>query len=346
MDDIRTRVEAFWAGQRPQVIPYTIYQGEWGHTADDPAWGPLLEAGLGITHHNFAVVDEEIGVEDVWEEYEQGGYAMKRWIRRTAVGEIASTFREGWHDTYFLKTADDYRVMTRIIEGMRFHCTYDDYVAKDNEIQPYGISWGNLGRSPIQRILVDLVGLENFGLHLVDLLDEMRVLYEALLVKYREKAELLAVGPGRYISVMENFTAESLGPDRFKEWIQPVYDEIFPMFHREGKIVGTHCDGRMDACKAGVAASPVDLIESLTPPPEGDMELDACRAAWPEKLFWSNINISEYDLPPEDLKALVHRRVDQAAPDGRRLAFEISEQYQANWKQSIPVVLEALRERV
>ena len=36
------------------------------------------------------------------------------------------------------------------------------------------------------------------------------------------------------------------------------------------------------------------------------------------------------------------RRYRQAAPDGRNLAFKISEDYPSNWKESIPVVLEAL----
>jgi hypothetical protein len=47
-------------------------------------------------------------------------------------------------------------------------------------------------------------------------------------------------------------------------------------------------------------------------------------------------------FPPAELKELVLKRVAEAAPDGRRLAFEVSEQYPANWQQSMPLVLEAL----
>jgi len=86
------------------------------------------------------------------------------------------------------------------------------------------------------------------------------------------------------------------------------------------------------------------LSPSLTPPPEGDLTLAEARAVWPDKLFWSNINVACYDLPPEELKAEVLRRVEEAAVDGCRLAFEVSEQYPDNWKESLPVVLEALEE--
>ena len=74
------------------------------------------------------------------------------------------------------------------------------------------------------------------------------------------------------------------------------------------------------------------------------MSLAEARAAWPDKLFWSNINVACYYLPPEQLKAVVLERVAQAAPDGKGLAFEVSEQCPHNWKESLPVVLEALAE--
>ena len=33
---IQERIEAFWSGEQPDRIPYTIYQNEWKHTAADP----------------------------------------------------------------------------------------------------------------------------------------------------------------------------------------------------------------------------------------------------------------------------------------------------------------------
>jgi len=44
------------------------------------------------------------------------------------------------------------------------------------------------------------------------------------------------------------------------------------------------------------------------------------------------------------LRSVVLERVEQAASDGRRQAFEVSEQYPANWRESLPVALAALKE--
>jgi hypothetical protein len=201
-----------------------------------------------------------------------------------------------------------------------------------------------IGRTPLQTMLVDYAGLANFSLHLVEYPEEMQALYEALLVNFRRLVEIVAAGPGRYINVLENFTAETLGPRRFKQYLLPVYAETFGMLHQAGKVVGCHYDGKIRQVKELVAGSPVDLIESLTPPPEGDMTLAEARAAWPDKLFWSNINLGCYELPAEALRQEIICRVQGGAPDGRGLAFEVSEDTPARWRESMPVILAALNE--
>ena len=201
-----------------------------------------------------------------------------------------------------------------------------------------------LGRTPFQVILVDYAGLENFAYHLFDYESEMKALYEARLVNYRRAAEIVAAGPGRFVSVLENFTADSLGPKRFAEFLVPVYNELFPMLQSAGKIIGTHYDGRLASCQHLIADAPIDLIESFTTHPEGDMTLTEARQIWPDKLLWSNINVACYNLSPKQLHDLVLERVAEAAPDGKGLAFEVSEQYPDNWQESMPIVLAALEE--
>jgi hypothetical protein len=342
--NIQERLEAFWAGERPDQIPFTIYQNEWRHTSDDPAWQQMFEDGLGVTWHCPSVRITTQDVERTTDHYQENGTTVERRTLRTPVGDLFETFVDGWRQKFLLETAEDYALMTYVARHTIIEPAYDVFAAMEQGIQPYGVPLIGIGRTPIQTILVDFAGLENFAYHLFDLEAEVMELYEALLTKFRRAVHLVADGPGRFVSVLENFTAETLGPKRYAQLLLPVYQELFPLLHQSGKIVGTHYDGKLASCKELVGQAPIDLIESLTPPPEGDMTLAQARAEWPDKLFWSNINVACYDLPPEQLRALVLDRVAQAAPDGRRLAFEVSEQYPDNWKESIPVVLDALRE--
>ena len=342
--NIHERLEAFWCGEKPDRIPYTIYQNEWRHTQHDPAWQALFEAGLGVTWRVPSVKVIRRDIEFRQETYTENGRVFTRRAMITPVGEISTVSAEGWTQKYWLETREDYGGMIYIAKNTQYAPDYAGFLVKQEQIKPYGIALIAAGRTPLQTILVDYVGLENFAYHLYDYAAEVAELYDALLTGFRRQVELIAGGPGRFVSVLENFTAETMGPVRFAQYHLPVYKELFPVLQQSGKIVGTHYDGKLACCKDLIASAPIDLIESLTPPPEGDLTLDQCRAAWPEKLFWVNINVSNYDLPPQELKELVAKLVSQGAPEGRRLAFEVSEQYPHNWKESMPVVLEALNE--
>lgn len=343
--NIHERLEAFWAGEKPDVIPYTIYQNEWRHTQNDPDWIPLFEQGLGVTWHLSSYDTEYLGGIEIEDKTVcQNGVQIRRQTWKTPVGEIFQTWENGWHKRYLLHNENDYRVMTYIVKHTQMKPAYEAFNNKKEQILPYGVALDNIGRTPFQTVLVDFVGAEEFSYHLYDYDAEFRELYDALLEQFRRRIELAASGPGRFISILENFTAETVGPQRYKEFFMPVYNEVMPVLHQAGKVAGCHYDGRTACCKELIAQAPFDLIESLTEPNEGDQTLAACRAVWAEKLFWSNIRVSDYQLPPDQLAEKVASMVKAASPDGRRLAFEISEIWPANWKTSVPVVLDTLRQ--
>ncbi|MBD3183777.1 hypothetical protein GF312_15920 [Candidatus Poribacteria bacterium] len=340
------RIEVFLDGECPDQIPYTIYYNEFRHTKDDPAWLPMFEDGLRVTYLYCPVGSKANNLEVSHDTYNENGHRIDRTTMKTPVGEIYSTRKDGWHDQYLLKTAEDYRVMTYITEHTDIWAgDYSRYEEYKKEVAGHGVVHISLGsRTPYQRILVDYAGLENMAYHLIDFEDAVMEFYKALLKNFKKNVEIVAEGPGKYVSVLENFTAETTGPDRFNDFHMSVYKDCYPILHESGKIIGNHYDGKLSCCKELIAESPIDLIESLTPPPEGDMPLDECRQAWPDKLFWSNIQTTTYFFEPEKIRKIVLDSAQQASPDGKRLAFEVSELIPPNWKKSMPVVIEALKE--
>ena len=342
-------IEAFWIGERPERIPFSVGGALCGDKVNDPAMVGFFERGLVPTYSVATFSSLTQGVERSTETYEEDGQTVRRTTLRTPVGEIFAT---AWHNPDFLiawwpqrpwlETAEDYRVRTWIVENAEMRPAYDNYRQMVERVAPYGLVSPSIGRSPIQSILWDGAGLELFAYHLVDLEEQVVALYDALCDRFRKIVEVVAAGPGRYVAGPENFSADAMGPARYERFLLPVYSECIPVLHQAGKIIGTHYDGRLSAVKDLIAQSPIDIIESLTEPPEGDMPLAECRAVWPEKSLWTNINVSHFDLTPDELKDHIGCKVSEAAPDGRRLAFEISEDFPVNWQEGISAVLEAL----
>lgn len=328
-------------GKKPERIPFTIYE-DFGLT--NPELDIFKKQGLSETSYCSFIKETTSNVEKIIRTEENEGKKTEFITLRTPVGEISQISKNGWVQEFYLKTPEDYKVMEYIIHDTKLEADHQQYNEAEKRAGDNGITliWGR--RSPMQTILVDYVGLEEFAYHLADDFLEMEALREALLEQMIESYKIFAEGPGKYIHMLENFTAETWGPERFTKYHLPVYEKVIPILHKAGKKVYTHFDGKL-ACVADlVAKTGIDGIESLTLPPEGDMQYAQARKIWPEKFLWSNISLGHYNLSDSELREKIKTYVHQAAPDGRNLAFAILEDIPPNWKTKIPVILETLAE--
>jgi len=144
------RLEAFWAGQRPDQIPYIIYWNEWRHTADDPAWQSLFDQGLRVTYQVCTAAEKTKNVQYREDCYEENGRKLTRRMMQTPVGEVYAVSEQGWMQKYWITTADDYRAMKYIAEHTELTSNYEKFEIKIKEVASRGIAHIMLGsRSPL-----------------------------------------------------------------------------------------------------------------------------------------------------------------------------------------------------
>jgi hypothetical protein len=337
----KARLETALEGGIPDVTPFAIYLC----FIDDlrsARWQRLLEQGLGVCEGVVTFRLEEHGVEDAFEERGEGGITHRIRTRRTPVGSIREVRSNGWPTEHFVKEPRDYRVLRWIVEHTEVMPQRDGYAELEAMIGPHGVVTVYGGRTPAQQINVDWAGPERFCEDLALEVPELFELYESLRQLFRRQMRVIAAGPGRYVRWIENLDAAQLGGARYARLLTPVYAEQAPLLDAAGKRALVHYDGGLRAAATAIGRAPVPILESLSEPPEGDMMFDECRAAWPDKVFWANINLGIYDLPPDRIRAEIAAKRQRA---GRRgLAFEIAEDLPAAWQTAIPIILETLRE--
>jgi hypothetical protein len=331
-------------GETPERTPFSMY--EWllpdHETWQTPEWLKLLDQGLGLTFHRETVKRIRHGMEIVEEErVEQGQrWHIQRW--KTPVGDVQQAWRDDWHVEYLVKKPQDYRVLQWIVEHTENVPNYEPFNRQEELIGERGIVLPYGWRTPAMVINVDWAGTERFCEDVALEVPEMFDLFYAMRSKFREETEIIAAGPGRFVKWLENLTVSMLGPRRYNSMLVSVYDECVPILERSGKRVMVHYDGALSSIARYIAGAPFHMIESLTEPPEGDMTYADCRAAWPDKALWGNINLENYYLAPDDLRAEVIAKRNRAGKRG--FAFELSEDLPVNWCESIPVVLKTLDE--
>ncbi len=344
--DTRERITAALNGETPDRTPFTVYN----YFVDDrsrPEWQRLIEMGLGITEHVPLTKNIEHGVELSVEQKQEGGTVYDIVRKKTPAGTIQSVKRDGWHYEHWIKTPEDYEVYTWIVEHTEAQAAYENFAITEqfsgkNTILMSQGAYPWIYRSPLMFMKVELLGVEKFCIDMAMETDEFNRLYEAMKIFFLEEMKLIAGGPGRFVKLFENLTAPTLGVQRYNSYLKSLYDEMDPFLKAGNKRLVVHYDGLLNAIRNEIAEAKVDVIESLTEPPEGDITYDHCRECWPDKSFWCNINVDLYSLPEEDLKQAIREKRDRAGKRG--LVFEISEELPANWETAIPIVLETLEE--
>ena len=247
----------------------------------------------------------------------------------------------GWKTEHFVKEPQDYKVLQWIVEHTELVAEYDVQRQADGQVGAFGVAPVVGSRSPMLGINVEWAGAEQFSMDLAQETPELFELFQARRRLFLEETRLIARGPGDFVKWVENLMASLFGPRRYRDWVVSVYREAVPILEAAGKRVFVHYDGILSALRDEIAAAPFHGIESLTEPPEGDMLYDECRAAWPDKVFWANLNLGCYGLPPDQLHAEVRAKLARA---GRRgVVLCMSEDLPPNWQQALPVILDALQ---
>ena len=328
-------------GGTPEITTFSLYS--W--MMDDPnsdRWRRLRDQGLGIIQHCGVVGHIEHGVENTFEDKRDGGHHYRIHKKRTPVGTIQQVHLNGWHYESFIKTPKDYKVMQWIVENTELVTCYEEYEKAEAIAGDDGVVILSASRTPAMTINVDWAGTEQFCLDVAMEVPELFDLYEARKQLIREEYRLIAEGPGRFVKIWENLTISMLGPKRYDDLLVSFYQLCMPAFETGGKRVMVHYDGALSVIADQIAAAPFHMVESLTEPPEGDMTYDRCRKAWPDKVFWGNINVGLYYLSEEELRSEVIAMRNRAGK--KAFGFEISEDLPRNWETSIPVVLKTLTE--
>lgn len=340
---VKERILAGLKGLETDKVPLTVYDFIWqqvGLNFMDERVDKLCKKGLGIIRHieTYSVKTPDIICEE--KHYTEGWAKFTIRCMRTPVGDVTMTIKEGWVQEYYLKSPKDYKVMEFIARNQIITPNYEAYALAEKEIGEQGIIVITVQRSPFQKMMIDLAGLEEFSYHLADGFNEFYELHDTTLMKQKEIIDIVASGPGEIVKSWENVTGDVVGPGLFERFHMPYYNSIYPVLESAGKLLCLHFDGKLTSLQKSIKKAPFDIIESFTPPPEGDMTFEVALSAWENKSFWLTIPAHAYDSSRElgkCVEGLVH------TANGKRLVLEIAEYFpEKTWESDIAVILDVL----
>jgi hypothetical protein len=337
------RIMAALSCRQVDTVPLTVYDilfDQSGIPVSDARVDRLCAKGLGILRHVETYAVRNPGVRTTTRTEQRDGATWVTTLLETPVGAISTTLRDGWVQEYYLKTLDDYRVMEYVVRDRVIEPSYAAYEAAVDQVGENGVVIPTADRTPFQKILVDLAGLEALSFHLADGPETVLALYKALAVSNKRMYDVVMDGPGDLVKLWENITGDAMGNERFEELHLPVYEDLDARARRAGKLLSLHLDGRLACLARGIARARFDVIESFTPAPEGNVSLEDALRLWPGKSLWLTVPSFAYESDDE-LRRYVASLLEISG--GRNLVLEIAEYYpERTWEHHMDIMLDVL----
>ncbi len=361
------RILAVLRGERPDRVPFTCKipqppRGEIERQLRNEGLATIAEGELlGVDVEGLGTGSAtRPNVEILRQESLDHGRLVIRETLRTPVGEVHQTWRAGGaYGTsrlfeYPVKHPEDYAVVEYIIRDEVYRPTYDDvdesrqpdkFVARTEIVGEDGFVFGGwMAPSPLMFMLWCLLGPEQFAVDIRERPELFSHLHEILFERQCEQYRLAANSPALVIHMAENMTSDMIGPQLFRRYCLPCYNEFASCLHAQGKLLAVHMDGRMKAIAEAVADSQIDIIEGFSPVPDGDLELAEARRLWPDKIIWMNFPSPVHLLAPDQIAAHTRQILRDVAPGDRFLLGITEDIPHGAWQISLPIISQILRE--
>ena len=311
-----------------------------------------IDRGLGIFRlRGFAYRAELTGVDRVV--HEEDGVTVVEY--HTPVGSVSckmtltdemldSGASITWLNEHLIKRPEDYRVVGHIFRNIRLAPDYDNYREFQREVGDRGlaVAHGLGSASPVQHLMRDFVDGTQFYYELADHPKEVRQLVEDLTPFYDQLVRILAESPAEAVMMGANYDDTITYPPLFKEHILPWLQRWADMLHARGKIFMSHCDGENAGLLDLLAASGIDVAESVCAPPMVECSLGAMRRAFGGKITIfggvPSVALLEESMTEEEFEAHMRGLFAEIAP-GDRFILGVSDMVppDAKWERLVRI---------
>ena len=129
-------------------------------------------------------------------------------------------------------------------------------------------------KSAYQHLLEHMIGTENLVYLTMDYPDEIRELVDVIAEKNRKTVEYTAESKIEACLSWEDSSTTNLSPSLYEEYIAPEIASWNRMLHEAGKIYVQHACGHIKDLLLPIASQGVAAIESISPPPTGNVTLE------------------------------------------------------------------------
>lgn len=260
----------------------------------------LTLRGLGFDNHpDYPFRVELVGLSV---RFERDAENLRTWIE-TPAGTIythlhqdARMLRDGislpFVQSYALETLDDLKALAIVFDHLRVVPTPESHRAFRERVGDRGVvvARGSVAASPLHLMLHELVAMDQFFYHYVDVRDKLRALAEHMEPLFEAMLEALCQGEAEVVMWGANYDRDLTSPPFFEREMLPWLQRAAERLRAAGKLMLCHTDGENSGLFALYRECGFDVAESVCPSPMTECSLAETREELgPNVTIWGGI---------------------------------------------------------
>lgn len=217
----------------------------------------------------------------------------------------------------WIETEEDLNIYTYIERHTDWMWSQSCYDKTMEKWAPFGAPSVFIPRTNIQRLYIDLMGVENTVYALADCPEKVEAYFSALRENQMKLLDVINASPIRLINFGDNIHSGTLSPALFARYVLPDYQLRCEKLHAAGKFVSAHFDGNNRGLMQYYQETGLDGIEAITPFPQGDVTLEEVKENLGNMFLIDGIPAVYFDetYSIEDLQKCVYRIIELFAPN-------------------------------
>lgn len=342
----RERILAVVRGHELDRVPFVTYDFEPPRVADVLATvgperiGLLRWSAVHRVEHPHCRLESESFYRD-----------GTKWERRTLYTPVGAIYEERAYEPgygsaairkHFIQEKADYDVLCYYLEDSIILADYERYWADERDLGDQGLPLVAVERTPYQQLWIEWVGLDILPYHFVDYPEQIERTIHLLQRRARQIFEVVVRSPAPFVDFPDNITAPAIGPQRFRTYCIPLYNELADLLAESGRPVFVHMDGDLKPLWDAITSSKIGGIDSFSPPPDNDTRVADALSMWPHMRLWVNFPSSVHVQPYERVRAVAEEILAEGGHSGR-LQIQISENVPLDvWPVSFKAIADAI----
>jgi len=241
----------------------------------------------------------------------------------TPVGSLREVVRKGsigsggYRTEHLVKTPDDMKIMMYILDHTEFIFDTEAFERAEEVFGDRGIVQSHYPRSPLQRLIINYMGLDNTIFALNDYPRRTLAFLKAIEEWDDVMYDRLLDSPMQILNLGENIDANIDSPRLYEEYLLPYYKKRVEQIHQKGKFCHIHMDGSLKPLLPLIREAGFDGIEAATPLPQGDVTIEEIKEALGDTILLDGIPAVIF-LPScsdEELEQCTQKILDTFAPN-------------------------------